>query len=85
MSVTARMFCQRIILAAHSPLAKTIELSVVSRGPENKEWAAATPTGNMTLTINNGDAAEQFDIGKDYLITITPVPDGKQHTGAYGE
>lgn len=70
MAVVARMFVQEISLFAYNPQAKTVKLQVVSRGEENKEWSAATPSGSVTLVINNTAAAEQFELGQDYLITF---------------
>lgn len=36
-------------------------LSAVARGDRNASWAAASPEGSMTLTINNPAAAKQWE------------------------
>jgi hypothetical protein len=82
--VVARMFVQQITVNAHSPGAKTVVLQVVSRGTENKVWAAATPSGSATLTINNGTAAEQFEIGKEYLVQFELDEAAPAASNAYG-
>lgn len=33
----------------------------------NKEWAAATPTLQLNLTVKNGDL---FEVGKHYTLTF---------------
>lgn len=70
MATVARMYVQEVTQFAFAPQAKTVKLQVVTRGDENKKWAAATPSGSATLVINNGDAAEQFELGKEYLVTF---------------
>lgn len=75
MATVARMYVQEISLFAYAPQAKTVKLQVVSRGEENKKWAAATPSGSATLVINNGNAADQFELGKEYLVTFEQAPE----------
>lgn len=56
----------------------TVHLNPVSgsRGEQNKAWAAATPTGNVTMTIGNPDAAAWFEemLGQDIAITFEARP-----------
>lgn len=60
--------------AAPMPLVN-VKLSPVSgaKGPQNEQWASATPSGEITMTIGNPDAAAWFDsmLGKDIAITFT--------------
>lgn len=53
-------------------------LNAVSRGDQNKQWAAATPVGEIKLTINNPAASELLDewrkAGVDVEVTMRPVP-----------
>lgn len=69
--VTAKFFVKSITRHAHQPLAAQVELSAVSRGEENKAWSQYTPSGTMTMYITNPDAIEQFELGKEYLVTFT--------------
>lgn len=60
-----------------------IELGAVcSQDPEseNRSFASATPTASMALSIDPGrPAAAAFELGGEYLITLTPcgVPERK--------
>lgn len=63
-----------------------VSLSAVSRGDRNAAWAKATPTGNLTMTINNPAAVAQWEgfmqtareSGKqpEVFIDIRPSEDG---------
>lgn len=37
--------------------------------PENQEWATATPSLSVMMTVQN-DVAERFEQGGEYLITF---------------
>lgn len=59
--------------AAPAPLVKVVMLPVSgSKGEDNKAWASATPSGEVTMTVGNPAAAEWFDsmLGKDVAITF---------------
>lgn len=47
-------------------------------GEGNKEWSRYTPSGRIEMQIDNPAAAEQFEIGKDYLVTFEPAPEEKR-------
>lgn len=51
---------------------RTIVMSPVC-GPDNKEFWQATPSGKIELGCANLQAAEEFEIGKEYYIDFTPV------------
>ena len=52
----------------------TEEVTLVAvQGDENKEWSKWTPSGSLKMQINNPAALEQFVVGKDYFIDITPA------------
>lgn len=63
-----------------------VTLSAVSRGDRNADWATATPIGNISMTINNPDAAQAWEdfmqaarrTGKqpELFIDIFPSTDG---------
>ena len=43
---------------------------------QNKTWAAATPAGQLTMTVKNPAAARQFtldDLGCEYEVTIRKI------------
>jgi hypothetical protein len=73
MAVVARFYVSQVTRYAYNPAQAQVTLNAVSRGPENKAWAAATPSGTITLNINNGAAGEWFAdrLGKDIAITFT--------------
>ena len=54
----------------------TIEFQAATKGEPNKEWSAATPQLNLTMTVKNEVAAEVFRdrIGQDFWLDFTPVP-----------
>lgn len=82
MSVSARFYVRSVEKYAAqaqkgwAPPAPVInvKLSPVSggRGEQNKAWASATPSGEVTLTIGNAGAAAWFEerLGKDVAITF---------------
>lgn len=76
MGVRAKMYLQSI---EHTTYGTIVKLQAVTRGEDNKAWAAATPAGGVTLTIKNDQAADQFSVdqlreGQEFFVDITPVP-----------
>lgn len=51
-----------------------VVLQPVTRGEDNKAWAAATPSGRIELTIKNESAADQFAPGQEWFVDLIPVP-----------
>jgi hypothetical protein len=51
---------------------ETVSLSAVNGKNEtaNAQWAKYTPSGSVTLTINNPEARQKFAPGKFYLVTF---------------
>lgn len=43
--------------------------------PEDRRYATATPSGSITLMVDNPAAAEQLELGKFFYIDFTPVPE----------
>lgn len=72
MAVQARFYVQAVTRYAYNPGVVKVDLSAVARGEENKSWASATPSGTMTLNVNNPDAAAWFAdrLSKDVAITF---------------
>ena len=58
-----------------------IPLEEVSLSPlsgekkENASWSAATPSGELKMSIDNPAAVGYFELGKDYYIDFTLVED----------
>lgn len=78
MTVTARFYVDEITTRAYNPSHVNVTLRAAGRGEQNKAWAEATPTGTITLTVNNPDAAAFFQAhqGHDLALTFEPVGDG---------
>lgn len=77
MTVRAKFFVQEITRRAYNADACEVKLSAVSRGKDNKEWAAATPIGNISMSILNGSAAAQFlELGSEFYVDFTPAEKG---------
>ena len=52
----------------------TVVLNPVTGGsPENKTFFAASPAGELKLTIDNPAGAEIFELGKEYYVDFTPA------------
>ena len=84
MAVSARFFVSRLtkLAASVQPAGYAtpvpwceVELYPAVRGPENKAWASATPSGVIKMTIGNPAAAKFFEdhLGKDVAITFDEV------------
>ena len=58
-----------------------VKLRVVGRGEDNKAWSAATPVGELTMTIKNEVAAERFAPGQEWFLDFTPAPTGEEGMG----
>ncbi len=43
--------------------------------PEDKRFAQATPTGELTMYVNNPMAVELLTIGKFFYLDFVPVED----------
>lgn len=75
MSVRAKFFVTEV---AHTTYGGTVKLQAVCRGEDNKAWASATPTGQITMGIRNDLALEQFQPGEEYFLDFTLAPKGKE-------
>jgi hypothetical protein len=86
MSVIARFYVSEVSRKAYDRGAVVVGLQAVSRGPENKEWAAATPHANLTMTIKNGPAAEFFAnrLGQDIAVRFDAHDDEAAYLSPHG-
>jgi hypothetical protein len=67
MSVSSKWYVQRID-------SNTVWLMPVCRGVENREWAQATPAGQMHMLIQNEAALSQFTVGEEFEVVFREVP-----------
>lgn len=58
-----------------SPTSKKLVFSAQydQNTPEDQRYSKATPTGTLTMQVDNPAALEQFELGKAYYIDFTPV------------
>ena len=42
--------------------------------PEDQRFQKATPSGSITMSIDNPTALAQFELGKHYYVDFKPVP-----------
>lgn len=73
-TVRAKFFVQEV---AKTTWGGRIKLQVVTRGEDNKEWASATPSGQIDMTIRNDHALAQFEPGDEFFVDFTPAPKGQ--------
>lgn len=76
-TVRAKMYISTVSRQAYDPSATKVEMQVVTRGDENKEWASATPQGAFWAIIKNPLAADLLAdrLGQEFYVDITPVED----------
>ena len=67
MSVSSKWYVSRID-------GQTVYLYPVCRGIENREWATATPGGQMSMVIQNEAALEQFKLYEEYEAVFVHKP-----------
>lgn len=77
MSVVARMRVNEISLFGYSTRIRLNPVMPSSdddpHAEEIKAFYAATPSGLFEATIHNELAAEQFQPGEEFYVTLTPV------------
>ena len=67
MNIRAKMQCQSVEKFAQG---ETVKLAAVHGGASdaNKTWAKFTPSGSLTLHINNPEAEGKFTPGGYYFV-----------------
>jgi hypothetical protein len=73
MSVRAKFTCISVEDYGYSKKVKLIPVyeGALGENEENKRFTKATPSGELWMTIDNPDAAIQFEPGKAYYLTFT--------------
>jgi hypothetical protein len=76
MAVQARVYVAEIALYAWGDGGKVVMRAVTRGGDDNKSWAAATPSAQFEMQVNNPDAFAWFSdrLGKDVAVTFSEVP-----------
>lgn len=49
--------------------------------PEDQKYAKATPSGELTMYVDNPPALEQLKLGKAYYLDLTEVPEEAKPEG----
>lgn len=75
MKVVAKFRCNSIELFSNEPGGnRTVKLTPVTAGTgaseEDKAFWKYTPSGQLTMQIDNPPASELFEIGKAYYLTF---------------
>jgi len=72
MSVRAKF---RVVSVTDFGFTKQVKLAAISDDgiPENQRFHKATPSGQIEMTIDNPQAAEQFTPGKQFYVDFNPV------------
>lgn len=60
----------------YSPQARTLVFNAVCNDgtPENERFHKASPSGTLTMTVDNPEALAKFELGKSYYLDFSPVP-----------
>lgn len=58
-----------------APTCGVVLSAVNSERKENATWAKYTPSGQLTMQIDNPDAYAAFELGKEYFLDFTPAED----------
>lgn len=69
-----------IVSHAWSPVTKTLKFQSCYDNsiPEDLRFQKATPSASAEYNIDNPDALAQFELGKDYYVDFSPVPEEKK-------
>lgn len=76
--VRAKFFVQEV---GRTTYGGKVVLRAVTRGEDNKQWASATPSGEITMTIRNELALDFYDVGEEYYVDFTRAPKGVEGMG----
>jgi hypothetical protein len=78
MAVSGKFYVTRL---EQTDYGTQVYLGAVCRGSQNKAWAQATPSGNITMNIRNEVASEQFVLHEEYEVIFTHVAKPKPGDG----
>lgn len=78
MTVRAKFYVREKI---ETPFQTTVKLQAVCRGEDNKAWAAATPNGQIEMTVLNKVAADALLVGEEFYVDFIPAPKDQEGMG----
>lgn len=81
MAVIGKFYVQELTQHEQSPTADRVKLGAVCRGPQNRQWSAATPWGTIEMGILNDAATEYFVEGEEYEVIFRHVEKPKPGDG----
>lgn len=77
MTVRGKFYVDEVTRRAFNTEQATVTLRPVTRGEENREWSAATPSGQIVMGICNEAAArffiDAFDAKREVYVDFTLV------------
>lgn len=74
MSVRAKMKCDGVEPSGANDGGGTVRLyPVINGSPENEQFYKYTPGGNLILSTINKAAFDQFEVGKEYYVDVSPA------------
>lgn len=79
MSVTAKFRVTGIVLSPYggwNGQPKTVSREVRMIPVQGEPFGSATPSGQLTMMICNPEAADQFEIEGEYLVTFEKITPG---------
>lgn len=73
--VRAKFTVQEVRQSVFNPTARTLVLrpQYDTSIPEDQRFFSATPTGEMTMVVNNPAALAEMELGKSFYVDFTPV------------
>ena len=76
MNVRAKFRCVIVQVPDWKGEGRQVSLTAVygADGSENATWAAATPSGMLTMFITNPAAYAAFEEGKEYFLDFSEAP-----------
>lgn len=76
MSVRAKFRCLSIEDFGYNKRVKfqAVYEGALGENEENKRFTQATPWGELAMTVDNPNAAIQFEANKEYYLDFTEVP-----------
>jgi len=69
--VRAKFVCNSIKQYAYGGRELSFDAVYDDGTPENQRFSKATPSGSLTMLVNNPPAAEFFILGKAYYLDFT--------------
>lgn len=75
MTVRAKFTVQEHRTTSYNPQSKTVILrpQYDTTTPEDQRYAKATPSGELTMQIDNPPALAEFELGRTFYVDFTPA------------